>query len=163
MTTKIFILFASAFLIISCGGKEENTEKATESASKVKIDSINRDNQIVGVGRIVPEKQIIQLASETSGILKSIYKDENQNVSAGEIIGEVSNQVEAAELQTAKSRITNQNEQTKASNAAIAEYSSKLYLSEINLKRAKDLFNKGAETQHQQFDCLGLYYQFLLL
>ena len=121
MTTKIYILFATAFLIISCGGKEENTEKPTETTSKVKIDSINRDNQIVGVGRIVPEKQIIQLASETSGILKSIYKDENQNVSAGEIIGEVSNQVEAAELQTAKSRITNQNEQTKASNAAIAE------------------------------------------
>ena len=149
MTTKIYILFATAFLIISCGGKEENTEKPTETTSKVKIDSINRDNQIVGVGRIVPEKQIIQLASETSGILKSIYKDENQNVTAGEIIGEVSNEVEVAELQTAKSRITNQNEQTKASNAAIAEYSSKLYLSEINLKRAKDLFKKGAETQQE--------------
>ena len=148
MTTKIYTILLSAFLIISCGGKEEKKEEPTsETVSKIKVDSTDTDNQVVGVGRIVPEKQIIQLASETSGILKSIYKDENQTVKAGDIIAEVSNQVEAAELQAAKSKITNQNEQTKASNAAIAEYSSKLNLSEINLKRAKDLFKKGAETQ----------------
>ena len=162
MTSKIFTILLSVLVFAACGSKKENEEKVdATTAAKVKADSISVSNQIVGVGRIVPEKQIIQLASETNGILKNIYKEENQSVNAGDVVAELSNQIETAQLEAAKSKIANQNEQANSSDAAIAEYASKLNLSEINLKRAKNLLSKGAETQ-QEVDNAESEYKTLL-
>lgn len=146
MPTKLLCLLLVAFTITSCGNKKEENA-SSENVAKSKTDSTKITNQVVGVGRVIPEQQIIQVAAEASGILKTIYKNENETVQAGEIIADVSNQIENAELEAARSKITTQNEQTSVANAAVEEYKARLNLLEINIKRLKSLYEKGAETK----------------
>ena len=147
MNTKLCAVAFLALILSSCGNKKQTENSTDLKVVKTNTDGAKLANQVVGVGRVMPEQQIIQVASETSGILKSLFKNENQNVQAGEVIAEVSNQIETAELQAAKSKITTQNEQTKVANATVEEYMAKLNLIEINIKRLKSLYEKGAETK----------------
>ena len=77
---------------------------------------------IIGIGKIVPEQQIIQLASQTSGVLKTIYKKENETFSKGEVLAVLSNDVEANEVNESISRSAIQNEEVKVAQATIAEF-----------------------------------------
>ena len=92
-------LIVLSLIMASCGNKKkEEEQKILEAKNKV-------ITEVVGVGRIEPEREIIQLSTENSGIIAIILKQENDSVKAGETIAILDTALENAELNQAKSKL----------------------------------------------------------
>lgn len=143
MFKKILFTLLIAFLATNCGEKEEQKEKST--TAKVAIAPVS--DIIIGIGKIIPEQQIIQVATQTSGVLKTIYKQENETFQKGEVLAVLSNDVESDEVKESISRTNIQNQEVKVAQATIAEYESKLLNAQNLYNRLKSLYDKGAETK----------------
>ncbi len=147
MKKQIVIIILLTLSLLACNDKKEK-EVTTEEATK-KPETETNINEVVGIGRVVPEKQIIQLAAEVNGVLTKIYKEENQTVVAGEVIATLSNSVENAQLSEAQSRTNLQQQQVLIAEATAIENNAKLNNAENELARLKNLYNKGAETKQK--------------
>jgi len=143
MFKKILIPLFIALLAANCGGKEEEKEKnTTEKGLNTPVSDF-----IIGIGKIIPEQQIIQVATPTSGVLQTIYKQENETFQKGEVLASLSNELEADELKESISRTNIQNQELKVAQATIAEYESNLLNAQNLFNRLKSLYDKGAETK----------------
>ncbi|MDZ4795693.1 MAG: HlyD family efflux transporter periplasmic adaptor subunit [Bacteroidota bacterium] len=132
------ILFVS--LLVSCKSKKAE-ETTLVSNSSVDI------NQVVGIGRIEPENEIIQLSAEVAGIIQKIYKNENDSVDAGDIMLELKHTIEDANITQLKSTVAIQAAQIKVDEQAIKELQIRYANSTIEVQRLQNLLAKGAETQ----------------
>jgi HlyD family secretion protein len=136
-------LFISATLI-SCGGKKDEKVKADSIAiAKTPLSP----EIIVSIGRIEPELKIVKLSSEVSGIVKKVNFQAGDSVKKGDVIIELSNDLEHAQLALNASQI-----QTKYSDIAGAEANlegSKIKMENLKSRyeRLKSSFDKGAETK----------------
>lgn len=143
MFKKILSILFIALLVTSCGEKKEEKEKSiTEKVITAPVSDI-----IIGIGKIIPEKQIIQVATQTNGVLQTIYKQENETFQKGEILAVLSNDVESDEVNESISRSNIQIQEVKVAQATIAEYESKLLNAQNLYNRLKSLYEKGAETK----------------
>ena len=61
------------FIMIGCN----NAAKEKASADKANATAAQPVNQVVGIGKIEPESDIVQLSSQVSGVVKLINKKEN--------------------------------------------------------------------------------------
>lgn len=129
-----------AFMLVSCKNKK-NEETTAVSNHAVDI------NQVVGVGRIEPENEIIQLSAEVGGVVQKIYKNENDSVKAGDIIIELKHTIEDANILQLKQAMAVQAAQIKVDKSAIKELQIKYANSSVELQRLTSLLAKGAETQ----------------
>ena len=141
MFKKILFTLFIALLATNCGGKEEE-KNTTQKIIVAPVSDI-----IIGIGKIIPEQQIIQVATQTSGILQIIYKQENETFQKGEVLAVLSNYVEANEVKESISRTNIQNQEVQVAQATIAEYEAKLLNAQNLYNRLKSLYDKGAETK----------------
>lgn len=141
MFNKILVTLFVASLVASCGGKEE------EKSSTDKVVAAPVSDIIVGIGKIIPEQQIIQVATQTNGVLQTVYKQENETFQKGDVLAVLSNAVESDEVKESISRTTIQNQEVKVAQATIAEYEAKLLNAQNLYNRLKSLYDKGAETK----------------
>jgi HlyD family secretion protein len=131
------------FLIcISCNNADKKKEAAAEKA-KLEI----AKSRVVGVGMIVPEKDIVQLSSPVNGIVKKIFKNENDSVSIGTPVLELDHQLEDAKVNQLTSEVVTQAAQINGDEASVGEYQAKYDNAVSELQRMKRLLAKGAETQ----------------
>ncbi len=72
-----FALLLILLLFISCGNKQENSEPVTTDP---------KPSQIVGIGKVVPEGGVVNLAAPASGIVKEVHIKAGDNVSKGDLI-----------------------------------------------------------------------------
>jgi multidrug resistance efflux pump len=144
MFKKITFSIVFAGILGSCGGKDTNKKNENVADSAVVAVTVNK---IVGIGKIIPENDIIQFAAQTSGVLKTVYKQENESFKQGEVLAILANDVEANEVTESASRINIQQQELKVAQASIAEYESKLANAQNLYFRLKALFEKGAETK----------------
>jgi multidrug efflux pump subunit AcrA (membrane-fusion protein) len=141
-------IFYPLFLILitSCGNKGLDPKSGGKSATDpagVRL--------VVGIGKIEPENDIIQLASPVSGIVSKICKKENDQVKTGEPILELDHQIEDAKVLQLTNALNTQAAQIKADEAAVYEYQAKFDNALLDLKRMQELLHRGAETQ-QTYD-----------
>jgi multidrug resistance efflux pump len=129
-------------ILISCGN---NDVKNKTAADKLKI--AETVNQVVGIGKIEPESDIIQLSSPVNGIVQKILKRENDLVDAGTPILELDHQLEDAKVRQLNSEVNTQAGQIKADEASIEEFSAKYNNALSEVHRLQRLLDKGAETQ----------------
>jgi len=126
----------------SPGSKDKaSPDKTSHDAPPLKV------SQVVGIGKIEPENDIIQLSSPVSGIVSKIDKNENDSVRAGEIVLELDHGVEDAKITQLASQVNTQTEQIKADEASILEFQAKYNNASDQLQRLQKLLLKGAETQ----------------
>ena len=140
MSNKILYTLFIALLATSCSEKKE--ESTTE---KVAISPVS--DVIVGIGKIIPEQQIIQVAAQSSGVLQTIYKQENETFQKGEVLAVLSNDVEASEVEESIFRSNIQNQELKVAQSTLAEYEAKFSNAQNLYNRLKSLYEKGAETK----------------
>jgi multidrug efflux pump subunit AcrA (membrane-fusion protein) len=131
-------------IFISCNNVEKKQAIADE---KVKLEKTN--NMVVGVGIILPENDIVQLSSAVNGIVKKIFKRENDSVSIGTPILELDHQIEDAKVKQLSSEVTSQAAQINVDEASVGEYEAKYENSVSELQRLQRLLAKGAETQQE--------------
>ena len=135
-----FLLFAF-FVRCNQSTKDKLTtdQKNTALASQI--------NQVVGIGKVEPENDIIQLSSPVNGIVYKILKNENDVVKMGETVIILDNKVENAKCIQLSNAVVTQESQIKMDAAAIEEYQAKYSNAISELQRLKNLLAKGAETQ----------------
>jgi len=137
-TILYFVIFGS--LLTSCGKK-----KSEEKTSKVvKIADVT---QVVGIGKIEPENEVIQLSAEVSGIVEKINVQENDSVKKGQTILILKHGIEAANIAEIKSQISTQSAQIKANEINIELAKIKYENANAELRKLKKLRADGAETQ----------------
>lgn len=136
----VFALFIT-LLFTNCGSKDE------EKSSTEKVVTAPASDIIIGIGKIIPEQHIIQVATQTNGVLQTIYKQENETFQKGDVLAVLSNDVETDEVNESISRSNIQNQEVKVAQATIAEYESKLLNAQNLYNRLKSLYDKGAETK----------------
>ncbi|WP_295664318.1 HlyD family efflux transporter periplasmic adaptor subunit [uncultured Mucilaginibacter sp.] len=139
---QLFYCFTVLLALAGCSGSP-NDKTTTNAPPKASV----AITQVVGIGKIVPERDIIQLSSPVNGIVEHIYKNENDSVSAGETVLELQHAVESAQVNQLSSEVNTQYDQIKADNAAVEEYQAKYNNSVLELQRLQRLLAKGAETQ----------------
>lgn len=137
-----FLLILLISILTSCNNKSVK-EKLEIENTKQAIDI----NQIVGVGKIIPENDIIQLSSPENGIVQKIYKKENDTVSIGTVILELDHDLEDTRILQSKNEVNTQSAQIKVDAASVGEYEAKVSNAKLELQRLQNLLLKGAETQ----------------
>lgn len=103
-------------------------------------------SQIIGIGRVETEQDIIQLASQEGGIVRQLSVREGDMVTTGQVIIRLEQSVAAARLDQIRARIATQQAQVISDQKAVAEANARLTFLEKNLDRSQNLFAKNAET-----------------
>lgn len=138
--TLYFLLLFSIF--ISCKNND-----ATDKTDANKVKLATNIQQVIGIGQIVPEHDIIQLSSPVNGIVQKIYKNENDSLRTGTPILELDYQLEDAKVNELRNEINTQLEQINADAASVGEFAAKYNNGVAELQRLQRLLAKGAETQ----------------
>ena len=140
---KQFIWLSLLLYMLSSCSNNEVKEKTADD--KLKAASIV--TQVVGIGKIEPESDIIQLSSAVSGIVQKILKKENDSVAVGAAILELDHTVEDAKVRQFSSQVNTQADQIKADEASIEEFAAKYSNAVSEVQRLQQLLARGAETQ----------------
>ncbi len=136
-------------LIASCKNKSEQEQQVMSNTKQN-----TTTNYVVGVGKIIPENDIIQLSSSVNGIVRKIYKKENDTVRIGSIILELEHLLEDGKIRLLNNELNTQAAQIKVDQAGVAEFVTKLSNATSELLRLKNLLSKGAETQQKVDDAI---------
>ena len=139
---QYFILLIMFSILYSCNNKS--------AKEKLKSENTKHDlaiDYIVGIGKIIPENDIIQISSPVNGIVKEIYKRENDTVIIGTVILELEHLLEDAKLLQLKSEVATQSAQISVDDASVEEFEAKCNNAKSGLIRLQNLLAKGAETQ----------------
>lgn len=137
-----FVYIVLVLILSSCKNKDAKEKLAIEHAKQVIA-----FNHIVGIGKIIPENDIIQLSSPINGVVQKIYKKENDTVSVGSIILELEHDLEDENVIQLGNQITTQAAQIKVDEASVHEFEAKISNAKSELQRLQNLLLKGAETQ----------------
>ena len=140
-----FYFYGFVLLLTACNNGDGNAEKAARKTTALQLTATI--TQVVGIGKIQPESDIIQLSCAVSGVVKKIDKSENAQVKYGEVIVELDHQLDDAKVQELNTETATQAAQIKADEAGIEEYQAKYNNSLVELQRLQRLLAKGAETQ----------------
>lgn len=130
------------FILGSC-----NNNAAKEKLENENAKQSTSINHIIGIGKVIPESDIIQLSSSVNGIVQKIYKKENDSVAVGTIILELEHQLEDEKIIRLGNQLTTQAAQIKVDAASVGELEAKVGNAKIELQRLQNLVLKGAETQ----------------
>ncbi len=137
-------LFVVVLLSVFCACGNKN-EKDKSSATPARVaDTVAK---VIGIGKIEPESDIIQLSSPVSGIVAHILKHENDSVASGTPILELDHEIENAKVRQQQTQLATQSAQINADEASIEEFAAKFNNATQELQRLQRLLAKGAETQ----------------
>lgn len=139
---KLLFFFLLFSLFISCNNEGDKNKVDNEKSILA-----NQDHLVVGIGEIIPEQDIIQLSTPVDGIVKKIYKNENDSVSTGKPILELDHELEDAKVKQLSSEVNTQAAQVNADEASVGDYNAKYNNAVSELQRLQRLLAKGAETQ----------------
>lgn len=148
------LLFSVICLLAACGRKEQ---PAGDTPAPVSFEGAPADaRQVVGIGRVEPEQDIIDLATQDGGVVRGLHIREGDRVKAGAVVLELEKSVAAARLPQIRSRAATQQAQVAADEKAVAEAETRLANLQKNLHRIQDLYDKNVETaqsrDNAQFD-----------
>ena len=138
------ILWGSAILTSSCStDKKERAIKADSLARSKPLEV----NTVMGIAIIEPESQIASLASESNGVISAISVQAGQQVSKGQIILNLNNDLELAQLQQAQSKIGTQKQAISAAEANLSLIKSQRDKAKRDQIRDQGLFDGKAITK----------------
>lgn len=144
MHKYIYILMMAVF--ISCGNDEGQNPDAGPGTANA--DSLALNNKIMGVAKIEPEDGIIEVMAGSSGIVDKILVDEGDQIEIGQVLVQLENEVESAQLQQVKSRKNSQAASIDYEKEQVAAAKNKLSIARKNLEFYQSLYDsKGATLQ----------------
>lgn len=131
-----------AILFAACGGNEK-----TAAPTPVQYEGAPENvRQIISIGRVEPEQDIISLATQDGGVVRRLLIREGDPVKAGAIVLELEKSVAAAKLPQIRARAATQQAQLTADEKTVAEAEIRLGNLQKMLARSQNLFDKNVET-----------------
>ena len=136
------ILFMTILVLSvwSCRSREKDRTSAPPQA-------VTEPARIIGVGRIEPELRLLDLSSESSGLITALRHQAGDQVAQGQVIIELTHAVEQARLEQAKARLQTQLSEIEATKATLASTKIRTENAKVTYERAKILFDKDAQTE----------------
>jgi multidrug resistance efflux pump len=131
------------------------SNKADEE--KLTINKVQQNTgffQIIGIGKIIPELDIVFLTSPFNGIVQHLYKKENDTVNIGSLILELDHQIEDEKINQLRNQLNTQEFQIDVDRSNSIELYGKITHAKSSLNRSQNLYLKGAETK-QNIDDLS--------
>lgn len=134
---KEIALLQIMLLLLGCGNRQEN------SASEAKE---IKPTHVVGIGKVVPQGGVINLAAPVSGIVKEVHLKQGDNVKKGDLILALNNSEQLLSIEEVDSKIKSQQLTVESAKITVEQervvYSEQLRL----LNDAKELLGVGATT-----------------
>lgn len=116
------------------------------SADKLKIDVV------IGIASIEPAERIVQLTTESAGVVKAIHVQVSQQVKKGELLFSLSDEVETAQVNQAQTKLRTQQSIIESQQATVGSLDVQLQNAKTNFGRTQKLFAGQAATQQQLDD-----------
>lgn len=148
----IYRILFSLLLLSSCGKKDQATTEET-TAIPLQI------NEVIALGRIEPQSQIVALAGEISGIISEVNVPEGGLAKKGEPIITLRHEIESAKLLVAKEQYQTQLAQIKSDQLLADRGKVDLNNQEKTLERLRALVKNQAETQQTLDDAESTFLQ----
>lgn len=144
MNKKIYLLMIP-IVITACGGGKENNEKPVAGSAPVNS-AIVDVAEVVGVGKVEPEREIISLAAATGGVVKDIYRNDGDIIKKDEPLVRLDDELELIKVSQLKSQYNAQKSQEEIDKLNLQESEARLSNKKKLLQSVRVLESKGAET-----------------
>jgi multidrug resistance efflux pump len=103
-------------------------------------------SEVVGVGKVEPEKEIISLAAATTGIVKEIYRNDGDTIEKEEALVRLDDELELIRVSQLRSQYNSQKSQEEIDKLNLRESEARLANKKKLLESVRTLAFKGAET-----------------
>ena len=144
MNKKIYLIIVP-IIITACGGSDENKEKPG-SASQSVNSAIVDVSEVVGVGKVEPEQEIISLAASTGGVVKEIFRKDGDSIKKDEPLVRLDDELELIRVSQLRSQYNTQKSQEDIDELVLRESEARLANKKKLLESVRVLALKGAET-----------------
>jgi len=151
MNKKIYLIIIP-LIITACSGSKENKEKSSAVSHSVNS-ALVEVSEVVGVGKVEPEKEIISLAAATGGVVKEIYRNDGDSIKKDEPLVRLDDELELIKVSQLRSQYNTQQSQVEIDKLTLRESEARLSNKKKLLESIRNLAVKGAETK-QTFDDL---------
>jgi len=145
MNSKFYILIIP-LIITACSGSKENKEKPGTVLQPVNSATLEV-SEVVGVGKVEPEKEIISLAAATGGVVKEIYMNDGDSIKKDEPLARLDDELELIKVSQLKSQYNSQKSQEDIDVINLRESEARLSNKKKLLESLRTLALKGAETK----------------
>ena len=98
MSLKFGVVITAVFLVACGKGSEDKKITAAPAADNLVVDVV------VGIASIEPAERIVQLTTESAGIVEIIHTQVGQHVNKGDLLFSLTDDVEQAQVAQALSR-----------------------------------------------------------
>jgi multidrug resistance efflux pump len=144
MNKRIYLVIIP-MIITACNGGNENKEKS--AAAPYSVNSAIVDvSEVVGVGKVEPEKEIISLAASTGGVVKEIYRNDGDSIKKDEPLVRLDDELELIKVSQLRSQYNTQKWQEDIDELNLKESAARLANKKKLLESVRVLVLKGAET-----------------
>jgi multidrug resistance efflux pump len=145
MNKKIYLVIIP-LIITACGGSKENKEKQAVASNSVNSAMVEV-SEVVGVGKVEPEKKIISLAASTGGVVKDIYRNDGDRIKKDEPLVRLDDELELIKVSQLRSQYNSQKSQQEIDKLNLRESVARLSNKKKLLESVRSLAFKGAETK----------------
>jgi len=145
MNKKIYLVIMP-LILTGCGGSKENKEKPVMESNPVNITMVEV-SEVVGVGKVEPEKKIISLAAATGGVVKEIYRNDGDSIKKDEPLVRLDDELELIKVSQLRSQYNSQKSQEEIDKLNLRESEARLSNKKKLLESVRTLAFKGAETK----------------
>jgi len=144
--SRKFYLVIIPFIIAACSGGRENKEKS--GTAPLSVNSATVDvSEVVGIGKVEPEKEIISLAAATGGVVKDIYRYDGDSIKKDEPLVRLDDELELIRVTQLRSQYNTQKSQQDIDELNLRESEARLANKKKLLESVRVLALKGAETK----------------
>jgi multidrug resistance efflux pump len=133
-------------IMTACGGSNENNEKSG-TASDLVNSAIVEVSEVVGVGKVEPEQEIISLPASTGGVVKEIFRNDGDSIKTEEPLVRLDDELELIRVSQLKSQYNTQKVQVEIDELNLNESEARLANKKRLLESVRALALKGAETK----------------
>ncbi len=145
MNKKIYLVIIP-LIITACSGSKENKEKSGITSNSVNSAMVEV-SEVVGVGKVEPEKEIISLAAASGGIVKEIYRNDGDSIKKDEPLVRLDDDLELIRVSQLRSQYNSQKSQEYIDELNLRDSEARLANKKKLLESVRVLASKGAETK----------------
>ena len=143
MNKKIYLLLIP-FLIAGCSNTEE--KETTDIVSPTVNSAIVDISEVIGIGKVEPEGEIISLSAAAGGVVKEIYHRDGDSIMIDEPLVRLDDELELIRVNQFRSQIASQKSQLEIDKLNLTESEIRLANKQKLLESVKKLAEKGAES-----------------
>jgi multidrug resistance efflux pump len=145
MNKKIYLVIIP-LIITACSSSKENKEKSGTASHSVNSAMVEV-SEVVGVGKVEPEKKIISLAAATGGVVNEIYRNDGDSIKKDEPLVRLDNELELIRVSQLRSQYNTQKSQEEIDELSLRESEARFANKKKLLESVRTLALKGAETK----------------